>query len=245
MGLTGCDVSTATISRFLNWSCPFKGSLCNGNIVPIDKFRPDNFLRATEYLDAISRISPYRLKFGDEKLLKGAEVYCRKNRRNPLNGVVPPIVTNSDFRNTYTLLGLAGIDRRGGSAFFHKIHDNKNDAHEFGIFIEAALEAGFLMNWDVLVIDNARYHDGGDNKYLAEWLWDDYRILVLFLPTRTPEWNPVENVWAVLVRRLKIFPLSVLKRVQAHAVAFAAHHILNHIDFEMVERFYRKCSLIV
>ena len=100
MGLTGCDVSTATISRFLNWSCPFKGSLCNGNIVPVDKFRPDNFLRATEYLDAISRISPYRLKFGDEKLLKGAEVYCRKNRRNPLNGVVPPIVTNSDFRNT-------------------------------------------------------------------------------------------------------------------------------------------------
>ena len=152
---------------------------------------------------------------------------------------------NSDFRNTYTLLGLAGIDRRGGTAFYHKIHTEKNDSTEFGIFIEGALEAGFLLNWDVLVLDNATYHDGGDNKYLAEWLWNDFRILVLFLPTRTPEWNPVENVWAVLVKRLKIFPLAILRNVRADAAAFAAHHILNHIGFEMVERFYRKCFLNV
>ena len=36
------------------------------------------------------------------------------------------------------------------------------------------------MNWDVLVLDNARYHDGGENKYLTDWLWDDFRILLLF-----------------------------------------------------------------
>ena len=101
------------------------------------------------------------------------------------------------------------------------------------------------MNWDVLVIDNARYHDGGDNKYLAEWLWDDYRILVLFLLTRTPEWNPMENVWAVLVKHLKTFPLSILRNVRADAAAFATHHILNNISFEMVERFYRKYFLNV
>ena len=93
---------------------------------------------------------------------------------------------NSDFRNTYTLLGLAGIDRRGGTAFYHKIHTEKNDATEFGIFIEEALEAGFLMNWDVLVLDNARYHDGGNNKYLAEWLWNDYNILLLFFAYSHP-----------------------------------------------------------
>ena len=95
------------------------------------------------------------------------------------------------------------------------------------------------------MIDNARYHDSGDNKYPTEWLWDDFRILVLFLPTRTPEWNPVENVWAVLVKRLKTFPLALLKDIQADAVAFAAHHILNRIDFDMVERFYRKCGVEV
>ena len=99
------------------------------------------------------------------------------------------------------------------------------------------------MDWDVLVLDNTSHHDGGDNKYLTEWLWDDFRILLLFLPTHTPKWNPMENGWTVLVKRFKIFPLSILRHVQANAAAYAAHHILNHIGFEMVERFYRKCFL--
>ena len=116
----------------------------------------------------ISRISPYHVKFSNEKLLKGAMVFCRKNRRNLLNGFVPPVVTNSDFWNTYTLLSLAGIDHRRGLSFYHKIHTNKNNAYEFGIFVEETLEAGFLMNWNVLVTNNARYHDGWDTKYLVE-----------------------------------------------------------------------------
>ena len=49
----------------------------------------------------------------------------------------------------------------GGGAFYHKINTKKNDATEFGVFIEGALEAGFFMNWDVLVLDNVRYHEGG------------------------------------------------------------------------------------
>ena len=84
------------------------------------------------------------------------------------------------------------------------------------------------MNWDVLVLDNARYHDGGENKYLTDWLWDDFRILLLFLPTRTPKWNPVENVWAMLAKLLRIFPLSPIRNVQADVAAYAVHHILNH-----------------
>jgi hypothetical protein len=58
----------------------------------------------------ISKVDPVRLKFGDEKHLKGAEIYCRKTRRNVLTGEVPPCFTAPDFRNTYTILGLCGID---------------------------------------------------------------------------------------------------------------------------------------
>ena len=130
-------------------------------------------------------------------------------------------------------------------AFYHKTHAKKNDAIIFDVFIEEDLEAVFLMNWDVLVLDNARYHDGGENKYLTEWLWDDFRILLLFLPTRTPKWNPVENVWAMLAKLLRIFPLSPIRNVQADVAAYAVHHILNHIGFEMVERFYRQKILNV
>ena len=33
-----------------------------------------------------------------------------------------------------------------------------------------------------------------DNSVLVDWLWEDLYIFdVLFLPARTPEWNPVEQ----------------------------------------------------
>ena len=53
-------------------------------------------------------------------------------------------------------------------AFYHKIHTKKNDDTKFGVFIEGALKADFLMNWDGLVLDNARYHKDGGNKCLVE-----------------------------------------------------------------------------
>jgi len=56
------------------------------NPVPIDKFKEKNCMRAQEYLEALSLIAPHKLRFGDEKLIKGVEVYCRRTRRNVLTG---------------------------------------------------------------------------------------------------------------------------------------------------------------
>ena len=100
-----------------------------------------------EYLNRIFCILPYHVKFGDKKLLEGANVYCRINR--------------IDFRNIHTLLGLAWKDPRDGSAFFHNINTEKNNAFKFRSFIEEALEAGFLMQWDVVVIKTHDFTTGG------------------------------------------------------------------------------------
>ena len=40
----------------------------------------------------------------DEKMLKGAEVFNRKARADPLTGIVPESVVNPDFRNTYSII---------------------------------------------------------------------------------------------------------------------------------------------
>jgi hypothetical protein len=45
------------------------------NLVPYDKFWPRNMEKAWEYLDHIARISPERLKYGDEKSLKGKAIF--------------------------------------------------------------------------------------------------------------------------------------------------------------------------
>ena len=95
--LTGTTVSKTTINRFFLKSFPTKGGLCLPNLVPLDKFKPENIIRAQEFVQIISKISLSKIKYGDEKLLKGSEVYCRKNRQNVLTGEVPAVFTASDF----------------------------------------------------------------------------------------------------------------------------------------------------
>ncbi|KAL7525047.1 hypothetical protein ACHAXR_003207, partial [Thalassiosira sp. AJA248-18] len=59
--------------------------------------------------ELIAFIDPERIKFGDEKHLKGDEVFNRKVRRNVLTGEVPEMVVSPDFRNRYNLTGFCSI----------------------------------------------------------------------------------------------------------------------------------------
>ena len=54
----------------------------------------------------------------------------------------------------------------------------------------------FSKPYDVIVADNATIHND-----FKEMLLDYCRVLVVFLPTRTPEKNPKEIIWVVLVKR--------------------------------------------
>ena len=85
--LTGTIVSTSTVSRWFNNYFPISGGFRKPNLVPIDKFKEKNFMRAQDYLEALAVIAPHKLRFGDEKQIKGAEVYCRRTRRNVLTGM--------------------------------------------------------------------------------------------------------------------------------------------------------------
>jgi transposase len=76
------------------------------------------------------------------------------------------------------------------------------------------LASGFFRPGDILVLDNASIHNGGDNNILEEWLWDNFGVLLLFLPARSPELNPIEQVWKLLVNRLKRVPLSVMRNIE-------------------------------
>eukprot|EP00978_Attheya_sp_CCMP212_P000198 scaffold349_cov29-Attheya_sp.AAC.1 len=92
------------------------------NMVPFDKFRPEIFLQAKEYLQILIQVAPCRVKYGDEKLLKGEEVFCQKTCCNVLNGQIPAILATSDFQNTYAIIGFCGIDKQTRPLHW-RIHD--------------------------------------------------------------------------------------------------------------------------
>jgi hypothetical protein len=142
------------------------------------------------------------------------------------------VFVDSNFRNTYTIIGFCGIDQRVPALYF-PINDERNDSLSFQDTLCDAIRSGFLRAWDVLVLDNAAIHFKGQNDGLEEWLWTERHILCFALPTRSPELNPIELVWHVLVRQLKTFPLDQLAR-NRHAVADASFDILSKVTHQDV-----------
>jgi hypothetical protein len=75
-------------------------------------------------------LDPRRLKFGDEKSLKGAELFNCKVRRDPITGVTSPVIADSDFRNSYCIMGFCGVDLMNAPFQFTIGEDN----HDAGFF---------------------------------------------------------------------------------------------------------------
>ena len=83
--------------------------------------------------------------------------------------------------------------------------------NDLAAFLDNVIEAivdGFLVEGDVLVLDNATIHTGKANDAMVDWLWERHGIFVAFLPTWSPELNPIELVWNYLVQKLRSYPLE-------------------------------------
>ena len=237
--ITGTVVSESTITRFFLNGFPIKGSLRKPDMIPVDKFKPENIIRYFEFVEVINQINPKQIKFGNEKLLKGSEVYNKKGRRDPITGEVLEHIVNSDFRNTYSITGFCGIDKKTNPMSF-VIHEAKNDATSFGDAVIDAIAEGFLRRGDVLVLDNAAIHFQGDNAGIEDGLWEDHGIAVLSLPTRSPELNPIELVWRSLTMKLR----SIRVRSGSHQTAKAAARILANMSHNSIKSTYRECGYI-
>ena len=159
-----------------------------------------------------------------------------------MTGKIPPMGTTPDFTNTSSLTGFCGIDRRSIPVFC-KLHEEANDATEYSESVELACAVGFFHNGDVLVLDSAAIHYGGENLVLEDWLCDHFGVLLLILPPRSPELNPIELVWNTMVQRLKRVPLQELYHIGAHSSAIASMQILNGITHREVEYFYHKAGI--
>ena len=148
--ITGTRVSESTISQFFLRGFPIRGSLRKPDMIPKDKFKPENVVQYFEYVDFIATVDPRRLKFGDEKLLKGAKVFCRKGCRNVLTGETPSFMVNGDFCNTYSIISFCRINKKTPPLSF-VMHDEKNDATSFSEAITGAIAERFLCQRDILV----------------------------------------------------------------------------------------------
>lgn len=99
---------------------------------------------------------------------------------------------------------------------------------------------GTLVRGDVLVMDNAAIHNYKESADLEEILWDNFEIVIVFLPTRAPELNPIELLcWHTLVRRMQSIELSGTVLQQGQLAAQAAAVIMDNFTHNDVFSCYR------
>ena len=238
---TGTEVSRSTISRYFKEGFDYSAGFVKPNMVPYDKFKPENIAKAYEYITTIIVLDPERLVFADEKLIKGQELFNRLVRRDPITGEKPAMIPDPDFRNTHSITGFCSFSSSKRPVVF-RIHEGNNNAEQFAQDVEEAIACGYIRPGDILVLDNAAYHTGRGNNVIEEWLWDNHGILLIFLPPRSPEWNPIELVWAILVRRLRTCDLRESReQYGVNASANKAADILEGITREEVLKCFRHC----
>jgi hypothetical protein len=76
------------------------------------------------------------------------------------------------------------------------------------------------------------------------YLWKYHGIFLQFLPTRSPELNPIKLLWNTLTQRLKHFPLSDDYGLRTHRVARAAEILMREFTHEDMDACYRHCGYI-
>ena len=130
------------------------------------------------------------------------------------------------------------------SAVWCSLNEVVNDADQFALELEYAIQSGFFTGGDILVLDNAAIHTGRNNSVLQDYLWEEYGLFLVFLPARAPELNPQELVWKQLVGELKQLDLRVCRAVGQHATAYAAIAILGNVTYEEVWQYYVHCGVI-
>ena len=94
---------------------------------------------------------------------------------------------------------------------FVSILEETNTAASYAAFILLALQAGYFNRGDIFIFDNWTGHLNAEAAMLEDLLWNyqpypgapPMNILVKYLPTRSPELNPIELVFQILVQRMK------------------------------------------
>ena len=121
------------------------------------------------------------------------------------------ISVSGDFREAHNLLAIISPNPMKPRPVEYTLGKENGTAMAFLAFIEFLIAFNWFFYDGVLVMDNARIHTGGEANIVADLLWSTMvrgrplRCLVVYLPTRSPELNPIELIFHFFPRRIRSY----------------------------------------
>ncbi len=222
-----CDipggVSTVTINRAVR-NCMHEGKWSRKRMTrpAAEKFTDDNIAYCQAFIDYVSTVDPYRLKFFDETGLKLPNV-ANPNYGHSLVGERCVEISRNVQSPNITLNLLCGLQNimyantvRGATntvGFLQFFHEASQNFQPDG---RPILEYG-----DHIIMDNCATHRFLGGEILGEWL-DDIGCVLVYLPTYSPELNPIELVFNKLNTVLHRVEYQDLLRDNLHVAVYEA-----------------------
>ena len=243
-------VSSSFITKWFKKRFQYPGNFKKPNVVPLDKWRPVNVSRYLEYKCIMDALPLHdKLCFLDEKHIVNKDTLRDKCRADPLTGKLDYITVSGDFRETFNLMAVVSLNPEKERLIEYHIDRKTNDASTFVSFIEELIRTNYLKHNEVLVMDNAAIHVGGPATVVRDLLWstvvdgEPLRVLLVFLPTRSPELNPIELIFHILSRRIKSYRYEG-SISNGSDVVRRTSNVLEEIEYDVILKCYIHCGYL-
>lgn len=206
-----------------------------------EKFTPANIAYCQAYVNYISTIDPYKIKFFDETGIKLPDVANPSYGHSPTGTRCVEVFRNVQSPNI-TLNVLCGLDNimyantvRGATdtlKFLQFFHEASQNIQPEG---RPILEYG-----DHIIMDNCATHRYQGGQILGEWL-DDIGCVLVYLPTYSPELNPIELAFNKLKTILHRIEYRDILQDSLHVAVLEALKLFNASD---MRGFYKHVDYI-
>jgi hypothetical protein len=241
-------VSIKSISNWFHKRWDFRGNLKRANLVPLDKWKLSNKIRYFEFVQKLRIYSDHsKYNFIDEKHIFNKDVYSTRVRKDPLTGKLPCIHVSGDFRKAYNIMAVISANPDKEYPIDYTIGEENGTSEAFVAFITYLIAKRFLRHNEFVVMDNASIHYQNNATVIENMLWETVvdglplHILVIQLPTRSPELNPIELVFHILAMRIRSFRYRSAGPVDK-AVLYKAAQVMDDMTYALILRCCAHCG---
>jgi hypothetical protein len=241
-------VSTQSISDWFHKRWDHRGNLKRANLVPLDKWKPSNKMRYYEFVQKLRIYSDHsKYNFVDEKHIFNKDVYSTKVRKDPLTGKLPSIHVSGDFRKAYNIMAVISANPEKEYPIDYTIGEDNGTSEAFLAFMTYLIAKRFLLHNEFVVMDNASIHYQNNATVIEDMLWETIvdglplHILVIQLPTRSPELNPIELVFHILAMRIRSFRYRSAGPVDK-AVLHRAAQVMDEMTYALIVKCCAHCG---